>query len=359
MTNDLLRASALYRDTHCLANRRLTKEAEQMGILPPAWTEFTERGTRVHAGNPDNQDERDAHEFCHAQMFRSLQELNGPDPGTCEITIEQRLYLRDGLVPYFTGQSDIVFHYPGRIIFGDYKPGFEADWEAWEAQMGGYACLLYENLWHSGIYEITGIISTRFYGTQLYTYELDKLPEAIEAIKAATEVDSNKALPFPGPWCRYCKARLICKEALSQPLATYYQPIEQLPAGLDGALVVDKLKLIVKIANDRLAYYKSKMISDPSFLGGAWELSTRKTRSVIDTKAAAQALAQSKLLDRDRIMECMKLSLPEAQAAIRETNAGMTVKAAKDALVEILGSLLVVQESEPFLVKAKEPKEIE
>ena len=358
---EILRASSYYRDSHCFANRRMALEAEQMGVLPPEQTEFTERGIQVHAGKPRTLDEKDAYEFTWSRLEREMAGYLGDQDYV--IQKEKHLLLRDGLVPYFSGHPDSFAITGNAIVFGDLKPGFEADWDAWATQINCYAALLYENFWHTGIEAIVGIIATRFYGVRRLPFTIGRdgrCEEMIDEIKSIATVyaqdaqDGKKAPTTAGPWCRYCKARLICQAALKLPVP--YSKPEELPAGELGADIVDKLKLIQKIAKDRLKWYEDKVRNDPRFLAGRWKLTSRKTGKILDVNEATKIIFKSQLLTMDRVMECADLSAFKLREKLRKVHPGMTRDAAKKTLDDILGELIQYKESESWLVKADDPQ---
>jgi Protein of unknown function (DUF2800) len=291
MTLDLLRASSLYRDKNCLGNRLLSQRARAMSQAPPEENEHTLRGTRIHEGKPEGEDEEQARAKVIAEAYKVFDSLCDGEP--FQVIAERELLLRhDGLIPYFIGHPDLFIATTNRIAFVDLKPGFECDWEAWKTQMDGYAALLFETYGSSFIQDVVGTVVTRFYGNREWRYSPSDCEKIINDI---AELESSRVdKTTGGPWCKYCDARLICRDAIKFPVEAVDPVTESavaikthsLPSGELGAEIVGKLKLIMKIARDRLAWYEEQLTKDPQFLAGKYVIGEGKeiryVRAVVD-----------------------------------------------------------------------------
>lgn len=351
---ELLSGSELYRARKCLAHKRLEAEANKLGVLPPPWTLWSERGVRVHAGNPQTADEREAYEVTSRRLAYEMAQY-GLDEHYC-VHAEERFYLREGFEPYFTGKPDRWYAVSDSIVIGDLKPGYEADWEAWAAQMEAYAVLLYENRWDAQKKRVIGLIQTRFHGIRTWQFlpdELESLRQEIKQLALHYADELNEQAPAtPGSWCRYCQARLICKAALRTPVRDYL-PVESLPAGLQGADILDKLHLIIKIARDQIDWYKRRILDNPDFVDGRWKIQSRRDSFVTHTAEAINTLSASFGLGASVWEDCAKLSVTKLREAILERDPGLTQKAAKEAIESALGELLESHESQ-YLIQQNE-----
>jgi Protein of unknown function (DUF2800) len=281
MTLDLLRASSLYRDKNCLGNRLLSQRARAMGQVPPEDNEYTLRGTRVHEGKPEGEDEKEARAKVIAEAYKVFDSLCDDEP--FQVIAERELLLRrDGLIPYFIGHPDLFIATTKRIAFVDLKPGFECDWEAWKTQMDAYAALLFANFRTTALQDVVGTVVTRFYGNREWRYTTTDCQRIIDEISELESWRVDKTTG--GPWCKYCDARLICRDAIKFPVEAV-DPVtesavaiktDSLPSGELGAEVVTKLKLIMKIAKDRLAWYEEQLTNDPQFLAGKYVIGKGK-----------------------------------------------------------------------------------
>ena len=342
----MLSASGFYRNRNCLKSEELEREAQRLGNAPPENTLWSLRGTRVHAGEGETPDERAAYNFVSYRLETEMRKYIGP----AEIRKEERLYLRENLEPIFTGKPDRyavngVSSYS--VVFGDMKPGFEPDWEAWWTQMTCYAVLFKQKYRQAD--SIIGIIATRFFGIQTRHFDLKDLELADLEIRsvAAIHRDGTSALKAtPGPWCKYCRARLICTVAMLPALPKETE-LEYLPAGAAGAEVVEKLQLIIKLARDRLEWYKEKLKNVPDYLDGKFFLASRKVPEIRMDKDTIDALEL--LLSPEQIYQCASLSAPKLREALCVTN-HITEKEAKDTLDLALGNLITYKES-PWLQK--------
>jgi uncharacterized protein DUF2800 len=357
---DLLRASSLYRDKNCFANRELAKQARAMGQAPPEETEYTKRGDRVHEGKPEGIDEEEAHKYVVAQSYKIFDAL--ADGEAYAVIPERELFLRhDGLIPYFSGHPDRFIVTAKRIAYVDFKPGFECDWEAWESQMDAYAALLFESFWRDGMQDLVGTIVTRFHGNREFKYSKFRCWEIIEEIKKIDENSPDK-VTTPGPWCRYCNARLICRDALKFPIQIAEAPeppaVDSLPSGLMGAEIVSKLKLIIKIAKEKIAWYEEQLGKDPQFLFGKYTIGKGRMMPKIDKPdEAARALIDNQILRGDEILRCCTLSAAQLREVIQERHQ-LTQKEAIRTLKSTLGELLRYEETKGSM-KEVNAKEIE
>jgi Protein of unknown function (DUF2800) len=292
MTLDLLRASSLYRDKNCLGNRLLSQRARATGQAPPEDNEHTLRGTRVHEGKPEGEDEEQARAKVIAEAYKVFDSLSDGEP--FQVIAEREFLLRhDGLIPYFIGHPDLFIVTSKRIAFVDIKPGFECDWEAWKAQMDGYVALLFENLATLHTQDVVGTVVTRFHGNREWRYTPSDCEKIINDIAELESWRVDKTTG--GPWCKYCDARLICRDAIKFPVEAV-DPVtesavaiktDSLPSGELGAEIVTKLKLIMKIAKDRLAWYEEQLTNDSQFLAGKYVIGKGKEIRFVSNPRAA------------------------------------------------------------------------
>jgi len=346
----LLRASSLYRDQNCFANREMSEAAFDSGNLPPEDTPWTERGTRVHEGDTQTEDETDARAYVLARSYEIFDSY--AQGQSYQVEHGTRFYLRhDGLVPYFTGEPDRFIALQDSTVWVDFKPGFEADWDGWETQMDAYAALLFEARTVPGV----GVIITRFHGTRTYTYTAEQCREIIKRIQQVALVYENeKGLPTnPGPWCRYCKGRLVCKSALVYPLQESL-PVESMPGGTVGAEVVTALKRIKQLASDKLNWYQEQVELDPKFLAGIYVLSKgRETGKINDFSEASKALWAKKALNQPQVNECATLSVAKLRDKIAKVHK-IPQRQAVEMLQETLGDLISYTTSKGSLIKNNE-----
>jgi hypothetical protein len=237
-------------------------------------------------------------------------------------------------------------------VVGDLKPGFEADWEAWEYQINSYAILLGES--YPVVQKVIGIVQTRFHGYRTWEYTFDQLlnwkTKIFEVVRAYQQVPdpANPSEPVAGPWCRYCKARLICKASLALAETHNGALVESLPIGPQGAAIIDKLKLVIKIAKDRLSWYQDRLADDPECIPG-WELRTRKMPEIANVKETWQLLKT--ILPEENILKAAILSAPKLRSELRDIHPHLKEMEAKAAIDQLLGELIHYKESEKFLQK--------
>ncbi len=313
--------------------------------MEPPTTKAAQAGSQEHAalslGKGDD--------YLRMTMEREKQQFVSNQP--YEARREAELYLRDEHgTPYFLGHPDqLIIAFDDAALVQDVKTGPDCDMDYWRDQLENYAALMAHN--YRTRFPILGQVISKFHGVIRFSFEMDEVISKTEKIKAfALGILPNELTP--GPWCRYCNARLICDNAekdFSHPLA-----LSDMPRGEPGARVVEKLKLLIALAKERVDWYEAQVTQDPKFLDGIYEMSKGKELGEItDAQAAIKVLGDS-VLHTD--------SLQVSYARIRDhlvKTSGISKKDAKEALKEILGELLVFKTTKGSLRKANEPAPIE
>jgi hypothetical protein len=144
----------------------------------------------------------------------------------------------------------------------------------------------------------------------------------------------------------------VCKEALRLPIAEY-QSAENLPAGAQGADILDKLHLVIKIAKDRIEWYRRQIRDNPDFVDGLWKLKTRTLPEIGRTSEAIGLLAAAFGISQERLEDCARLSIGRIRETVQDAKPGLTQKQAKEAIEAALGELIELSETK-YLIKEKD-----
>jgi hypothetical protein len=328
-----------------------------MGQAPPEDNEHTLRGTRVHEGKPEGEDEKEARAKVIAEAYKVFDSLCDGEP--FQVIAERELLLRhDGLIPYFIGHPDLFIATTNRIAFVDLKPGFECDWEAWKAQMDGYAALLFANLATLHTQDVVGTVVTRFHGNREWRYTPGDCEKIINDIAELESWRVDKTTG--GPWCKYCDARLICRNAMKFPylLGVRRDEVEEifvdsLPSGELGAEIVGKLKLIMKIAKDRLAWYEEQLTRDPQFLAGKYVIGEGRKMPKITVNGETFYALGGLDLTTEEIYSTLSMSSPKIIGAVQKRKNVSRAEAFK-MVSRTLGELLRYEETKGSMKAANE-----
>lgn len=337
----MLRASERYRVRRCLASVRMSEEVKGTPQEAPQETEIAEQGTEDHAGFSAGDDSY--------QQYLAKQELEAWAEGH-EYTVynEQELYLRyDWLEPYFSGHPDrYAIRDDGEVAVIEFKTGPLLEIDYWTDQVNSYYALVAATHQTRGQNPRLRVIS-KYHG--LFQIEPWFPDQTIGETYDLVNVQLKKAtLPTPGRWCRYCPARLVCDQA---PRAVV--PLlsgSELPLGEDGAEVLSRLHVLVKLAKEKIAYYEGLVRKDPKILAGRWKVGKpKRTGEITSITKSVQPLSLF-LESRPMLEACAKLSYAKLRDFVVEKK-GLTKKEAEAALIDILGELLVFKEGEASVVE--------
>lgn len=137
---------------------------------------------------------------------------------------EERLWYKDAETgqELFSGQPDDVVIYDDKdktALITDLKslwghvPAPQQNW-----QLRGAVVLVHQNF--GSTRAVTAILQPNRKFQPPAFYELEHIIQATEAVHELLQsINNPAAVAVPGPQCHFCRAKLICKAALSQPEA--------------------------------------------------------------------------------------------------------------------------------------------
>lgn len=339
--------SKYYVQLNCSKSTVLAKEAEASGILPPR-TQYMDAGTQGHAAIETGVSEAygDAQEL--VTKAEQARKALYADPPLSEIK-EERFYLRESIEPIYSGKPDAVYFWKDHILFQDYKFAHQPMWEMWEKQLEAYAVLIHEE---TGIERIEGQLVPLCASVHTWAWDRSALIAARDRLlEVISRHNAPDAQTTPGPWCSYCSARLVCKDALlpNDTALSLARSQERLPVGSDGADFVTRLRAAIGIAGEILKWYEAELVKDPKFLAGKYVMRDGSDNVVItDNAGAAKRLSHH--LSPDEQAQCMKW-LPGKIRKLFQTKNNTTADIAKDLLETILGDTLEHRKAKPQMVE--------
>lgn len=344
----MMTGSKYYVQSKCYASTRLSELAAAQGATPPG-TQYMAEGTQGHKEIETGEPEKYG-EDANALVEKAGKAVASLYPDTPAKTIkEERFYLREGIEPMYSGQPDIVLFWEDHALFQDFKVAHQPEWEVWEKQLEAYAILIYEE---TGIDRIEGQIVPLCANVHTWHWDRNGLDRArttlLEVISKHNEPDARTR---PGDWCRFCAARLTCKDALlpNDEALTLARAEEKLPTGLDGANFVTRLRAAIGIAGEILEWYEAQLVKDPLFLGGGYVMREGAENAVItDNITAAKRLSHHLTLEEQA--ECIKW-FPGKLRKVFQTKNKTNDVIARQMLEKILGDALTYKRNKPQMVE--------
>jgi hypothetical protein len=241
---------------------------------------------------------------------------------------EQRLWYRDpeSGEDLFSGQPDDV------VLFDDkdttalitdlkslwgYVPAPQQNW-----QLRGAVVLAHSNFGSSRA--VTSILQPNRKFQPPAFYELENIVDATEATHELLQsIHDPGAVASPGPQCQYCRAKLICKAALSQPEALTRlsrSPRDLVPHIADGLLedlyaYGKQAESITKVLKDEL---KGRLKERPDDFGQFYLRPTGEITQFGDLQKVFAELKEMCGMTGDEFRSAMSASLPKLVKIVAE-----------------------------------------
>jgi hypothetical protein len=207
------RSSFFYSMDNCDAAFELSQASGEEPSTP-----YAEKGTRVHAVLAakmpakllDDAEANLAADLGTQQVRLETAWLNGEVAQ--EVLIEQRLWLRKGLKPLYSGQPDRVTKSGVRALIPDFKTGWHPldHIVATNCQLRSYVPLVVEEF--SDLEEVTVAIHKPGKRTPPAVFDKEGIVDArewaLDVVARATAKGPKK--PTRGPWCTYCSGKVLC-----------------------------------------------------------------------------------------------------------------------------------------------------
>lgn len=292
--------------------------------------------TGFHYYNEEMQDCAEGYRDAVLEIFHTLQR-DCPD---AIISVEQRIdfseYVEDGF-----GTSDAVLIGNGEMFVVDYKHGKGVEVSAEDnSQLKCYALGAY--LAFSPLYDINKITLV-IYQPRISNFSQWSLtPEALllwadTILRPAAEMALHGEGDFAcGAWCRFCKAKAVCRKRAEENMALARYDFAR-PSTLEDDeinIILERVDNLVAWANDVKEYALERALS-----GYAWDnwkvVEGRSVRKFSDEDAVAKKVETAGFDPYQRKL----LGITEMQKML-----------GKKKFEELLGSLIIKPEGKPTLV---------
>lgn len=350
-------ASSFYAMGNCDASYQLSQAS---GEEPP--TVFSDRGTEVHEVISGKLDRKKTDETVNSeadalleQQLTGLRAWGGEAATLVEAVREQRLWIRDGLTPIYSGQPDSWVTLKRDVYLSDFKTTWHPldDIVATNSQIRVYVSLIDEEVKHK-LDSITAAIHKPGKLSPPAVFDREAIDAAREwAIDIAVHaVEPGRKKPTKGPWCKYCSGKVLCPlwreelMSLAEMAAAVADDIPDTQLRLIGPKLA-LAKMVVERLESRLV---ERVKARPDFFPDwSFEPGTAK-RKIDDTIEAYNILViREKVMTPGEFLLCANLGITHLENRIRQ-NKTLTTKGATDYLNRVAKKVLTKTEPKDKLV---------
>lgn len=256
------------------------------GRYPELTNPYAASGTRIHEflastnGQGENlaiekrltAEEMSVARKCQDQRTELINAWRDNEHEYLEFIIEKRLWFRNGLIPRFSGQPDLVVINAKKALAIDYKTGrLEADPVADNLQLRADVVLLKHNFPELEEIDAAIIEPLVSWESERVHYAGGALAKAEDEILAIVDGALWNHTRTAGPHCKYCPARTYCEESLtyasSLPNPEHIKPIA-LPRGPQGTIFWERIKYAKGLLVELERLYTEILESEPDALPG-------------------------------------------------------------------------------------------
>ena len=262
------------------------------------------------------------------------------------LLVEQRIAYERFVSGGF-GTADCILISDGTLNVVDFKYGMGVEVDAkGNTQMRIYALGALEVF--DNLYDISNVRMT-IYQPRKANISVDEISRdelykwAEEVLRpAAEEADRGDGEFHAGSWCRFCKARHICRERAKENLALAAYDFADPPLLSDEEIteVLEKVDALVSWANDIKEYALQEAVEGKTWPGYKL-VEGRSVRKYVDEKAVAEAVEAT---GHDPFLKKL-LPITDMEKLL-----------GKKKFTEVLGNLVTKPQGKPVLVKADDKR---
>jgi hypothetical protein len=338
------------------------------GEEPP--TVYAEKGTAVHKvlarkADPATLDPADADLAKDLDTKRLRLEdrwLDGAKPD--EVLIEERMWMRAGLTPIYSGQPDRVVRVGRKVFIPDFKTGWHPldHYTATNCQLRSYVPLADEHF--DGIEQaMVAIVKPgklsppAIFGPQEIA---DARAWAVAVANRATKPEPEKT-PNKGPWCTYCSGKVLCPLWRAEVLS-FAERADLVVSEIPDAALADlapRLELaatVVKKLQDRL--WGRVQLAPANFPD--WRLEPGDKRRSIENLGELydRVVTRDAAMSFSEFLDACRISIGDVEETIRK-NKKYTWAETYDYFAKKLGELITVKPNRSKLVYDPKPKQLQ
>jgi hypothetical protein len=354
------RSSFFYPMDNCEAAYELSVAS---GEEPP--TVFAEKGTAVHKvlarkADPSTLEPADADLAQDLDQKRARMEgkwLDGAKPD--EILIEERMWMRAGLTPIYSGQPDRIVRVGRKVFIPDFKTGWHPldHFTATNCQLRSYVPLADECF--DGIDEALVTIIKPGKQSPPALFGLEEIKDArawaVEVANRATR--PGPKTPNKGPWCTYCSGKVLCPLWRAEVLSFSERAdlvVTEIP---DAALaeLAPRLELAATVIEKLRARLWGRVQLAPENFPD-WRLEPGDKRRSIENllELYDRVVTKDAAMSFEQFLQACRISIGDLEDTIRN-NRKYTWAETYDYFAKKLGELITVKPNRSKLVYDPKP----
>ena len=358
------RSSFFYSMDNCDAAFELSQAS---GEEPP--TIYSDKGTRVHAVLADKLPAKeldDAEANLAADLADQRRRLvDGWVNSHVDFEIiEERLWMRNGLRPLYSGQPDRVILSGFRLLIPDYKTGWHPldHITATNAQLRSYVPLAVDEIeLRAGgkVKEVTVAILQPGKKSPPAIFNQDAINDArtwaLDVVARATAKGPKK--PNRGPWCTYCSGKVLCplwREDILTVAGQAELAVNDIP-DLVLRELAPKLAIAATVIEKLKARLEARVKEAPEHFPD-WRFEPgQKKRHISSVPKVARALIDGKHLTGEQFLECCSLGITKLEDGVRKAN-NFTGPQTAEVLRTTIGGYIDLKPDKDKLVYDPKPK---
>jgi hypothetical protein len=360
------RSSFFYSMDNCDAAFELSQAS---GEEPP--TIYSDKGTSIHAvlaerALPKELDDAEADLAADLSDQRRRLVDGWVNSQVDFEMIEERLWMRKGLRPVYSGQPDRVIVSGPRVLIPDYKTGWHPldHIVATNSQLRSYVPLAVDEielrrgeLGH--VEEVTVAILKPGKKSPAAVFNAEAINDArawaLDVVARATAKGPKK--PNRGPWCTYCSGKVLCPLWREDILTTAGQAdvaVRDIP-DLVLRELAPKLAIAATVIEKLKARLEARVKEAPDHFPD-WRFEPgQKKRHISSVFKVAKALIDAKHLTSGQFLECCSVGITKLEDGIRKAN-DFTVSQTAEVLKATIGDYIDLKPDKDKLVYDPQPK---
>jgi Protein of unknown function (DUF2800) len=280
--------------------------------------------------------------------------------------IEERLWMRKGLRPVYSGQPDRVIMSGPRLLIPDYKTGWHPldHIVATNSQLRSYVPLAVDEIELRGgelaqVEEVTVAILKPGKKSPPAVFNAQAIKDArdwaLDVVARATAKGPKK--PNRGPWCTYCSGKVLCPLWRDDILTIAGQvdvAVKDIP-DLVLRQLAPKLSIAATVIEKLKARLEARVKEAPEHFPD-WRFEPgQKKRHIAHVLPVAKALIDAKYLTSAQFLECCSVGITKLEEGVRKAN-DFTVSQTAEVLKSTIGGYIDLKPDKDKLVYDPKPK---
>ncbi len=343
----------------CHGAWNLIQACKKAALINDDGNAAAESGTLIHKARAGESVELDDNQESMRAILEEIEQrtISSLYSHLTLLSREERLWLRKGLEPVFSGKYDVVYadfgHHSAAIF--DYKTGWaEVDSAERNLQMRDLAALWHFHFPWTETVDVIVLQPRITHEPSICRYDTRDLNQALDFLNDnLVKIADPDAPRTPGHHCKYCPAHAHCEEAKNYSIQAprlLLRRIEagevSLPSGAKGKAVLESIDAGYKILNALWEAYENLIAEDPNAIPG-WHLSDgREIRKITEYRQARDILGA--FIPSEELDDASEFGLGKLEKAFCN-HAGIIQRKAKERFNEILSNVMEITNAKPSL----------